>query len=134
MLSIQPQETHQPYYLPLRRIVSPPSHIYFQCCNMGGGQHPDQPAQSHNTQFSEDATVAQALEIARESPDGAQDPTVSSILESALARSWSKVQAHPDSYIMTRDEFAVFNFFQHRFAGNKTAIAARKRYWDNSRA
>lgn len=83
---------------------------------------------------SQDAAVAQALEIARESPDGASDPTVSKILENALSQIWGKVQAQPSSYVMTRDEFAVFNFFQHRFIGDKDAVAARKRYWDNCRA
>ncbi|KJZ79653.1 hypothetical protein HIM_01122 [Hirsutella minnesotensis 3608] len=82
----------------------------------------------------QDAAVAQALEIARESPDGASDPTVSNILEHALAHTWSKVTAQPDSYVMTKDEFAVFNFFQHRFVGDELAIAARKRYWDNTHA
>lgn len=83
---------------------------------------------------SQDSSVAQALEIARESPDGCSDPTISKILEAALSQIWSKVQAQPDSYIMTRDEFAVFNFFQHRFTGDKTAVGARKLYWDNCRA
>ncbi|KAF4444771.1 hypothetical protein FACUT_426 [Fusarium acutatum] len=73
--------------------------------------------------------VAQSLEVARESPDGASYPSIREILESALEEIWTKVQDQPDSYIMTRDEFAVFNFFQHRFAGDKMAIAARKRYW-----
>ncbi|TWU70794.1 hypothetical protein ED733_000523 [Metarhizium rileyi] len=89
------------------------------------------PAPSKNSQ---DAAVAQALEIARESPDGASDPTVSKILENALSQAWAKVEAHPSSYVMSRDEFAVFNFFQHRFIGDKDAVEARKRYWDNCRA
>ncbi|KAI1495108.1 hypothetical protein F5X96DRAFT_202822 [Biscogniauxia mediterranea] len=75
--------------------------------------------------------VAQALEIARESPDGARDPIISNILETYLSQVWDRVLAQPDTYVMSRDEFAVFNFFQHRFAGNKIAITARKRYWDN---
>ncbi|KID98825.1 hypothetical protein MAJ_05206, partial [Metarhizium majus ARSEF 297] len=83
---------------------------------------------------SQDAAVAQALEIARESPDGASDPTVSKILEGALSQIWGKVQAEPNSYVMTRDEFAVFNFFQHRFIGDNDAVEARKRYWDNCHA
>ncbi|KAI0141664.1 hypothetical protein GGR57DRAFT_400264 [Xylariaceae sp. FL1272] len=81
---------------------------------------------------SSSSEVIQALEIARESPDGARDPTISSILESALANIWGKVQAHPDSYIMSRDEFAIFNLFQHRFLDDRLATAARKRFWDNS--
>lgn len=79
-------------------------------------------------------SVAQALEIARESPDGARDPVISGILEDALSKIWANVQAEPDSYVMKNEEFAVFNFFQHRFSGNKLATAARARYWDNASA
>lgn len=76
-------------------------------------------------------SVAHALEIARDSPDGAQDPTVVNVLESALTDIWRKIEAHPTSYVMTRDEFAVFNYYQDRFAGQELATAARKRYWDH---
>ncbi|KAF5620985.1 peptide-N4-(n-acetyl-beta-glucosaminyl)asparagine amidase A [Fusarium sp. NRRL 52700] len=89
---------------------------------------------SHRRSQQDDASVAQALEIARESPDGSSDPTISKILETALTRIWGKVEMHPDSYVMTRDEFAVFNFFQYRFGDNKNAVKARKRYWDNTHA
>jgi hypothetical protein len=81
-----------------------------------------------------DASVVQALEIARESPDGGSDPTVSKILEGAIAQIWGRVQSQPDSYIMSRDEFSIFNYFQHRFVDNSTARMARKRYWDNMSA
>jgi hypothetical protein len=77
--------------------------------------------------------VAQALEIARDSAEGAGSPTVSATLETALAAIWRRIQARPASYVMTRDEFAVFNYFQHRFQGDRLAIAARKRYWDHLR-
>jgi hypothetical protein len=93
-----------------------------------GTQFQTTPAQKS----SHDDTVAQALEIARESPDGASDPTISAILENALSQIWARVQAQPNSYVMTRNEFAVFNFFQHLFEGDKDAIAARKRYWDST--
>ncbi|KAG6027525.1 hypothetical protein E4U40_001494 [Claviceps sp. LM458 group G5] len=86
------------------------------------------------TTKTSDAAVAQALEIARESPDGASDPTISKILEHSLSQIWSRVQNQHGTYVMSRDEFSVFNFFQHRFAGDEDAIAARKRYWDNRRA
>ncbi|ATY62682.1 hypothetical protein CCM_00941 [Cordyceps militaris CM01] len=78
--------------------------------------------------------VSQALEIARESPAGASDPTVSKILDQAIAHIWKKIQAKPNDYVMTRDEFSVFNYFQHRFAGDKTAIAARARFWNSTKA
>lgn len=79
-------------------------------------------------------TVAEALEIARDSPDGARDPVVSGILESALTQLWDRVTAQPESYVMSTGEFAVFNFYQHRFVGNKLAVAARRRFWDNTHA
>jgi len=76
-------------------------------------------------------TITQALEFARDSPEGAQDPVVATILETAVADIWRKIEAQPTSYVMTRDEFAVFNYFQDRFAGQQLATAARKRYWDH---
>jgi hypothetical protein len=79
-----------------------------------------------------DPVVTQALEIARESPDGAADPTISNILEGALSHLWSKVQAAPEAYIMSKDEFSLFNFYQHRFEGDQMAVMARRRYWDNT--
>jgi hypothetical protein len=78
-----------------------------------------------------DSSVVQALEIARESPDGGLDPTVSKILEGAISQIWELVQAQPESYVMSREEFSIFNFFQHRFVDNDVARLARKRYWDN---
>lgn len=92
------------------------------------------PAPAAATPSPVDPVVTQALEIARESPDGAADPTISNILEGALGQLWARVQAAPDAYVMSRDEFSLFNFYQHRFAGDQVAIAARKRFWDNASA
>lgn len=89
-------------------------------------------SQDHGSPVQDNTEVSQALEIARESPEGAKDPVVTNILESALHALWVRVVAQPDSYVMTRDEFALFNYFQHRFEGNKLAMAARSRYWDNT--
>lgn len=89
--------------------------------------------QQHNMGGTIEASglsVADALEIARDSPEGAEDPAVVSILESAITEIWGKVEAAPDTYVMTRDEFAIFNYFQGRFEGNPIAISAIKRYWD----
>ncbi|KAL2073238.1 hypothetical protein VTL71DRAFT_10562 [Oculimacula yallundae] len=88
---------------------------------------------NHYEACTDQATIAvtQALETARDTPEGAQDPAVVSILEHALRQIWRKIEAKPASYVMTRDEFAVFNYFQSRFAGQRLAAAARKRYWDH---
>ncbi|RCI08437.1 hypothetical protein L249_8798 [Ophiocordyceps polyrhachis-furcata BCC 54312] len=89
---------------------------------------------SSRLKMSQEAVVAQALMLARDSPDGAEDPVVCEILNSALKRTWDKVQEAPRTYVMTRNEFAVFNYFQHRFVGNTMAVAARKRFWDHEHA
>ncbi|XP_044715164.1 uncharacterized protein HRG_11141 [Hirsutella rhossiliensis] len=129
MLSIRPQEIQHHHHntpthtMPHRVSVSP------VLSRPVLGSSSPRPSKS-----PQDAAVAQALEIAREGPDGASDRTVSKILERALAHAWGKVQAQPESYVMTRDEFAVFNFFQHRFTGDRVAVTARKRYWDNAHA
>ena len=81
----------------------------------------------------DDKVVAQALETARDSEEGAQDPQVCSILEDAVSRLWNKIQAQPDSYVMSQTEMSVFTYFQYNFQGNDLAVAARKRYWDNVR-
>ncbi|KAF4990475.1 hypothetical protein FGRMN_8447 [Fusarium graminum] len=145
MMSVASHEFQpQPYYyLPYRPVSSQRQTqqdiSYFNFTSLNHSPSFDSAAAmaataAANARSQQDASVAQALEIARESPDGSSDPTISKILEAALARAWQKVTDRPDSYVMSREEFAVFNFFQHRFAGNKMAVSARKRYWDNTHA
>ncbi|PHH71138.1 hypothetical protein CDD83_5265 [Cordyceps sp. RAO-2017] len=119
----QYQPQHRPAFSPSAPPPAPFAYLY------GGSSMPHRVSASPvlarasppPSKSPQEAAVAQALEIARESPDGASDPTVSKILEHALAHAWGKVKAQPESYVMTRDEFAVFNFFQHRFVGDSTA-------------
>lgn len=86
--------------------------------------------ESYASSASQNLTVAQALEIARDyHPEQTRDTRVVQILDTAVAQIWGKLQAAPQSYILTREEFAVFNFFQHRFEGEAIAVEARKRYW-----
>lgn len=90
---------------------------------------------AHASSASPNFTVAQALEIARDYLPGQEhrDPQVVRILDNAIAEIWAKLQAQPQSYVLTRDEFAVFNFFQHLFEDEPIALAARKRFWDTPR-
>ncbi|KAF7516428.1 hypothetical protein G7054_g14157 [Neopestalotiopsis clavispora] len=88
----------------------------------------EEPAAEGPPQESNRQTVAQALEMARDNSAGEIDPVTSSILEDAIAQISFEIQSHPDSYIMTDDEFAVFSYFQHRFQDNKAANDARSRY------
>ncbi|TVY45016.1 Peptide-N4-(N-acetyl-beta-glucosaminyl)asparagine amidase A [Lachnellula occidentalis] len=79
---------------------------------MGGNNGPPGHSSSNSV-----TTVAEALEIARDSEDGAQDPTVRNLLETAIAEIWARIEARPTSYVMNREEFAVFNYYQNRFEG-----------------
>lgn len=75
-------------------------------------------------------TIQRALEIARNS-EGVVDPTVSSCLERSLRGLWARLEADPDNYIFTKDEFALFNYFRHRFTNSNTAQRAVQRFWDH---
>ena len=75
--------------------------------------------------------VLQALEIARDNPEAASQGVIRDLLESTLASIWSRILADKSRYVMSRDEFAIFNFYQDRFRNNPIATTARRRYWDN---
>ncbi|KAF3017709.1 hypothetical protein E8E14_001778 [Neopestalotiopsis sp. 37M] len=98
------------------------------------GDYSGEPTAEGNLQQRDSLTVSQALQISRESPHDALDPAVSNILEDEFAQICSEMQSQPDSYVMTHDEFAVFNHFQQRFQGNRVADDARSRYWAAQRS
>ncbi|KAI0891360.1 hypothetical protein F4806DRAFT_501085 [Annulohypoxylon nitens] len=78
--------------------------------------------------------VADILDAAREGSD-LSEPGLKEVLEQALCDVWTKIIANPETYVMTRDEFAVFNYFQHLQLDNdakEIGRMARKNYWDNS--
>ncbi|KLJ07709.1 hypothetical protein EMPG_16820 [Blastomyces silverae] len=85
---------------------------------------------TNNTSIPDPETIRVALEEARNSEDGRIDPGMTSILELAIGEVWRKVQAEPDTYILTRDEFALFNYFLDRFRG-PVAQRAVERYWNS---
>ena len=77
-------------------------------------------------------TLRQALEIVRNSEDTEVDQSVLAFLERAFAEIWRRLQAQPDSYLLSRDEFACFNFFQDRHRGSELAQKAIQRYWNHT--
>ncbi|EEH35989.2 hypothetical protein PAAG_00312 [Paracoccidioides lutzii Pb01] len=83
-----------------------------------------------NASTSDPETIRTALEEARNSEDGRIDPRMISVLETAISEVWRKVQAEPDTYVLTRAEFALFNFFLIRYRG-PVAQRAVERYWNN---
>lgn len=73
-------------------------------------------------------TYQRALDLARNA-EGDLDPNVSQYLEKALDDIWANITAQPDSYVLSKDEFAVFNFYAQRFEGQSAAQRAIDRYW-----
>ena len=76
-------------------------------------------------------STPQALELVRNNEAGEVHPVVHNILEEAILTLWQKIQAYPDSYVMAKDEFAVFNYFRARFRGSEVARRAVGRFWNN---
>ncbi|KAF2490871.1 hypothetical protein BU16DRAFT_469797 [Lophium mytilinum] len=75
-------------------------------------------------------TVQRALDIARNS-EGGVDPVISSFLEKAILDLWARLHAQPNTYILSKDEFALFNYFRARFQSSDIAQRAVKRFWDH---
>jgi hypothetical protein len=84
-----------------------------------------------NNRSTPDAeSVRRALESARNSEDGRVNPEASTLLEVAIEELWRKIQARPDTYVLTRDEFSLFNYFlRERFRDSPIARSAVERYW-----
>ena len=79
------------------------------------------------------ASVRQALDQARNCEDGAVDQQTTSILEHAITDLWTRIQADPENYVLSRDEFALFNYFLERYRGSTVAQRAVERFWNNYR-
>ncbi|TKX18569.1 hypothetical protein C1H76_9359 [Elsinoe australis] len=75
-------------------------------------------------------TIQSALEIARNS-DSEVDPIVWRFLQDQVDNLWSRIQTHPESYVMNKDEFALFNYFRHRFAHSTLTEKAIARFWQH---
>lgn len=73
-------------------------------------------------------TYQRALDIARNT-EGDLNVSISNYLEDALAIIWTRICTEPTTCLLTKAEFAVFNFFVQRFEGNALAIEAITRYW-----
>ncbi|KAI4264075.1 MAG: hypothetical protein L6R38_005438 [Xanthoria sp. 2 TBL-2021] len=76
-------------------------------------------------------TPAKALEIARNSEDGSVPPSVTAVLERAIGELWQRIQAQPATYVMSKEEFVLFNYYRSRFANIPTAQHAIARFWNN---
>lgn len=76
-------------------------------------------------------SVSRALDIARNREDGVSNPAVNEVLESAIAGIWQRINAQPNAYVMSKEEFAVFNYYRNRFDGMALAQQAVGRFWNH---
>ncbi|KAK4201609.1 hypothetical protein QBC40DRAFT_252910 [Triangularia verruculosa] len=76
-------------------------------------------------------SVMQALDLARESEEGATEPTIVKIITDAYNKVWNKIVTRPDLYLMTESEFTLFNYFQQCWPDKEIARRAVARFWDN---
>ena len=75
-------------------------------------------------------SVLKALELVRNSETGEVHPGVDATLDREVKQIWSQIKTNPD-YVMNKDEFAVFNYFQDRYKGEDLARKAVARFWNN---
>ncbi|KAI9928502.1 hypothetical protein MW887_001716 [Aspergillus wentii] len=62
-------------------------------------------------------SVKDALERARDHGPGPIHPDTKEILDNAMAEVKQKLERQPDSYVLTGDEFALFNYLRAEFKG-----------------
>ena len=82
-------------------------------------------------QASNQMTVANALEIAKANMNGQLPPAVNQVLERNIADIWRRIQAQPATYVMKKEEFAVFTYYRSRYDNNAVAQQAVARFWNH---
>ncbi|KAJ5129214.1 uncharacterized protein N7515_005253 [Penicillium bovifimosum] len=81
------------------------------------------------------AEIRLALEHARDGEDGPGNTESAAVLEAAITELWNRIQAQPDNYVLSPDEFALFNYFlASRYRGSPVAQSAVARFWNNYQA
>lgn len=78
------------------------------------------------------ATVQRAIIIAQNDTTDNLDQQTKEILALALRAIWRRIQAQPDTYLLTALEARVFNYHQSLFRGNELARRTWARYWANT--
>ena len=78
-------------------------------------------------------SISRALEIVRNTEGTVTDSAATAVLERAISTIWQRIQAQPDSYVMDKTEFAVFNYYRSRFRDSIVAESAAARFWTNFR-
>jgi hypothetical protein len=78
------------------------------------------------------ATIQRAIITAQNATNDNLDQQTKDILTLAVRALWSRIQAQPDSYLLTNLEVRVFNYHQALFRGNDLARRTLARYWENT--
>jgi hypothetical protein len=74
-------------------------------------------------------SLGQAVHIAQNS-ESVVDRRIAALLEEALKMVWGRLQAEPESYIFSPDEFALVNYYIPQLGEEDLVQNAVKRYWD----
>ena len=74
--------------------------------------------------------IQTALDIARNA-DTDVSPQITNYLESQVRSVWKRLQKKPDTYILSKDEFALFNFYIYRYRGSEVTEKAVERFWNH---
>ena len=80
---------------------------------------------------SADITISRALELVRTTEMANVPPAAVVALDEAITALWSRIQANPNTYVMSKEEFGVFNYFRTRFIDSDVAKSAVARYWNS---
>ena len=77
-------------------------------------------------------SIQSALEVVRNA-EGEVDPTVTDFLVRTVESIWDRIQAEPDDYVLSKDEFALFNFYVNRYRSvdSEATEKAVARFWKN---
>ena len=73
------------------------------------------------------ASISKLLDIAKANHD--IPPAVTQRLERTNTEVWQKIQAHPSTYVMNKDEYAVLNYYQERYKNSRQYDQAIARFW-----
>lgn len=76
-------------------------------------------------------TLSKALEISAQDQPGAIDPAVTRFLTQELDQIWNRVRAQPATYMLTKEEFAVVNYYRDSFGEKGIMQLAIQRFWEH---
>lgn len=96
------------------------SQSHSPCMNTGGTQKI----------YIHELTIQKALDIARNTYDPL-NRIINHFLEHNWQQIWERLIAEPDTYLLTKDEFALFNFYRNKVSSHSLIVAAVGRFWDS---